>query len=33
MLKVSPSLLSLFYFYGVLNFTISIFQHSPNTTL
>ncbi|WP_223852402.1 hypothetical protein [Acinetobacter seifertii] len=23
----------MFYFYGVLNFTISIFQHSPNTTL
>ncbi|WP_217486212.1 hypothetical protein [Acinetobacter seifertii] len=25
--------MSLFYFYGVLNFTISSFQHSPNTTL
>ncbi|MDR2250504.1 MULTISPECIES: hypothetical protein [Acinetobacter] len=23
----------MFYFYGVLNFTISSFQHSPNTTL
>ncbi|WP_409449507.1 hypothetical protein [Acinetobacter seifertii] len=23
----------MFYFYGVLNFTISSFQHSLNTTL
>ncbi|WP_430383946.1 hypothetical protein [Acinetobacter seifertii] len=23
----------MFYFFGVLNFTISSFQHSPNTTL
>ncbi|WP_410110940.1 hypothetical protein [Acinetobacter seifertii] len=23
----------MFYFYGVLNFTISSFQHSPNMTL
>ncbi|WP_420914061.1 hypothetical protein [Acinetobacter seifertii] len=23
----------MFYFYGVLNFTISSFQHNPNTTL
>ncbi|MFW1781178.1 hypothetical protein ACG9XY_11375 [Acinetobacter seifertii] len=23
----------MFYFFGVLNFTISSFQHSPNMTL